>query len=129
MYSKKLIEHFKKPANSGEIADADSYGEARNSDNGNYVKMWIKVNADDIIEDIKYKTVGCVPAIAAGSVLTGLAKGRSTESALKLGIGEVLTELGGLAPDKIHTIKLALDALKDAIGKYKLNCLKQVSRR
>jgi nitrogen fixation NifU-like protein len=116
MYSNKIIQHFLKPENTGEISDPDAIGESGNPDNGNFMKIWVRVNKN-IINEIKFKTVGCVPAIAAGSAVTKLVKGKTIEYALGLKERDVLRELGGLAPDKIHTIKLALNALKDALAR------------
>jgi nitrogen fixation NifU-like protein len=117
LYSNKTIKHFLNPENTGEIEDADSVGESGNPDNGNYMKIWIKVSEGRIIEEIKFKTVGCVPAIASGSVVTTLAKGKTVEEASRLSSRDILNQMGSLPAEKIHTVKLAANALKDALCK------------
>ena len=43
---------------------------------GDVMRLQIKVNDDDIIEDAKFKTYGCGSAIASSSLLTEWVKGK-----------------------------------------------------
>ena len=83
-----------------------------------YHEMYIKVNENDVIEDIKFQTFGCAAAIATSSMVTELAKGKTIEEALKLTNKAVAEALDGLPPQKLHCSNLAADALHRAIEDY-----------
>ncbi len=117
-YSKKVMDHFKNPRNVGEIKDADGVGEVGNPVCGDLMKISIKVK-DNKIKDIKFKTFGCVSAIATTSMLTELAKGKTLKEAEKITRNDVAEALGGLPSVKMHCSNLAADALKAAIKDYK----------
>jgi len=117
MYSEKVMDHFMKPRNVGEIANADGVGTVGNPTCGDLMTMYIKVK-DNKLVDIKFKTFGCGAAIATSSMATELAKGRTIEEAMKLTRAEVAENLGGLPPIKMHCSNLAADALHAAIKDY-----------
>jgi nitrogen fixation NifU-like protein len=110
------------PKNMGEIENPDGVGQVGNPTCGDVMKVTIKVgikNKKEIIKDIKFKTFGCVTAIANSSVLTTLVKGKTLEEAEKVGRKELLSELGEVPKIKIHCSCLADEALKKAIENYR----------
>lgn len=117
MYSDKVLEHFKNPRNVGEIPDADGVGKVGNPVCGDVMFIYIKVK-DDIITDIKFKTLGCGAAIATSSMITEMAKGKTLDEAKKITRGDVADALDGLPPQKMHCSNLAADGLKAAIEDY-----------
>lgn len=120
MYTKKVIEHFKNPHNQGEIKSADAVGQAGNPSCGDIMKIYLKIK-NNIIEDIKFETLGCAAAIAVSSALTDIVKGRSLDEAMEITKDDIVKDLGGLPPLKIHCSMLGLEALHKAIKKYKNN--------
>ena len=126
MYSEKVMEHFKEPKNVGEIENPDGVGKIGNPVCGDVMWIYIKVK-DNRIADIKFKTFGCVAAIATTSILTELAKGKTLEEAEKLTNKDVADSLGGLPPIKMHCSNLAADALKKAIEDYREKKKKQMT--
>lgn len=116
-YNEKVIEHYSNPRNVGEIPDASGVGEVGNPVCGDIMKMYLKIE-NEIIIDVKFKTFGCGAAIATSSVSTELIKGKTVEDALKLTNKEVVNELGGLPPVKLHCSVLAEEAIKSAIADY-----------
>jgi nitrogen fixation NifU-like protein len=123
IYSKTIIEHFKRPRNAGKIKNASGIGEAGNILCGDVMKLYLKIEknkkGEEIIKDIKFETLGCIVAIANTSLLTTMVKGRTIKEALKIKKEDLIKELGQpLPPFKIHCSVLALDALKEAIYDY-----------
>lgn len=116
-YTKKLMEHFKNPHNQGRIEKADAIGEVGNIRCGDIMKIYLKIK-DNKIKDIKFETLGCAAAIAATSVLTDLAKGKTLEQALRITKDNIVQELGGVPAPKFHCSVLAQEALKKAIINY-----------
>ncbi len=118
-YSKKVMEHFLNPHNVGVIEHPDGYGKVGNPVCGDVMEIFISVNKDDVITDIKFRTFGCGSAIATSSMVTELAKGKTVDEAMKITRGDVANELEGLPPQKMHCSNLAADALHEAIKDYK----------
>ena len=123
IYSKKIIEHFKKPRNVGKIKNASGIGEAGNLLCGDIMKLYLKIGknkkGEKIIKDVKFETLGCIVAIANTSLLTTMVKGKNLEAALKIEKEDLIKGLGQPLPlFKIHCSVLAVDALKEAIYDY-----------
>lgn len=116
-YSKKVMQEFLKPKNMGEIKNPDGVGKIGNPQCGDIMWVYIKVK-NEKITDIKFKTFGCAAAIATSSMITQLAKGKTTDKAKKIKISDVAKSLKGLPPLKMHCSELATDALKLAIEDY-----------
>jgi nitrogen fixation NifU-like protein len=76
--------------------------------------VYIKVKGE-ILDDVKYMTFGCGAAVASGSMMTTLVKGKTVEEAKELTNKDVAKALGGLPPQKLHCSNLAADALHKAI--------------
>jgi nitrogen fixation NifU-like protein len=111
------MEHFRNPRNVGEIPDADGVGKVGNPVCGDVMFIYIKVK-DDVITDIKFKTLGCGAAIATSSMITEMAKGKTIEEAKKISRKDVADALDGLPPQKMHCSNLAADGLRAAIEDY-----------
>ncbi len=118
MYSQTVMDHFKNPRNVGEIPDANGVGEVGNPLCGDMMTIYLKINKEEVIEDIKFLTFGCGAAIAVSSMLTEMAKGKSLEDAKKITNKSVAQALEGLPKNKLHCSNLGADALHLAIGNY-----------
>ncbi|MFH1592629.1 MAG: iron-sulfur cluster assembly scaffold protein [Candidatus Woesearchaeota archaeon] len=123
MYSKKIMEMFQDPKFAGDMENPDGKGREGNFRCGDILEIYLKVeNVDgkEIIKDIKYKTFGCVAAIASSEALCGLAKGKTVDEALKITKDDIIKYLGGeIPPVKIHCSILASQALKKAVENYR----------
>lgn len=117
-YSKKVMEHFIHPHNVGEIKNPDAIGRVGNPKCGDIMEIFIKVK-NNRITDIKFKTLGCAAAIAASSMLTDLAKGKTLEQAEKIKSEDIIKGLGELPPIKVHCSVLGAEALHDSIKNYR----------
>lgn len=117
MYSEKVVEHYTNPRNVGEIENADGIGEVGNPVCGDVMKIYLKIE-NETIKNVKFKTYGCGAAIAASSVTTEIIKGKTISEALKITNEQVVEELGGLPPIKLHCSVLAEEAIKTAIADY-----------
>ncbi|MDE7216329.1 MAG: Fe-S cluster assembly scaffold protein NifU [Clostridia bacterium] len=118
MYNEKVKEAFANPKNVGFIEDADGVGKVGNAACGDIMEISLKIK-DDIIVDAKFRTFGCAAAIATSSTATEMVKGMTIEQALDLKNSQVVEELEGLPPQKIHCSVLAEEAIKAAIEDYK----------
>ena len=118
MYSEKVMDHFTNPRNVGEIENAEGVGTVGNAKCGDIMKIYLKIDDNDVITDCKFKTFGCGAAIATSSMATELIKGHTVGEALKLTNDVVVEALEGLPPVKVHCSVLAEEAVKSAIADY-----------
>lgn len=120
-YSDKVIDHYENPRNVGKFDDDDQgigTGMVGAPACGDVMRLQIKVNAEGIIEDAKFKTYGCGSAIASSSLLTEWVKGKRVDEAEQIKNTEIAKELS-LPPVKIHCSVLAEDAIKAAVKNYR----------
>ena len=118
LYSAKVMDHFTHPRNVGEMPDATATGDVGNAKCGDIMKIYLKIDENDIITDAKFETFGCASAIATSSMATELIKGQPISKALELSNAAVVEALDGLPPAKIHCSVLAEEAVKAAILDY-----------
>ena len=117
-YTDIVREHFLKPRNAGELADANAIGEVGSLACGDALKLFLKINDKGIIEDASFQTFGCASAIASSSMATELIKGKRVEEALGLTNAAVAEALDGLPAYKMHCSVLAEEAIKAALADY-----------
>lgn len=120
-YGEKVIDHYENPRNVGSLDKSDDSvgtGLVGAPACGDVMKLQIKVGANGIIEDAKFKTFGCGSAIASSSLITEWVKGKSIDEAQAIKNTEIAEHLS-LPPVKIHCSVLAEDAIKAAIADYK----------
>ena len=117
MYSEKVMDHFSNPRNVGAIEGADGIGEVGNPVCGDMMTFYIKVK-DDKLTDVKYKTFGCVAAIAVSSKVSEMTKGKTLEEAKAISKKAVAEALDGLPKEKMHCSNLGAQALSEAIKDY-----------
>lgn len=118
LYSDKVMDHFRNPRNVGVIENADGVGEVGNPVCGDIMKIYLKIDDNKIIDDVKFETFGCGSAIASSSMATELIKGKSVDDALTLTNKAVTEALDGLPAHKIHCSVLAEEAIKKAVKDY-----------
>ncbi len=120
-YSEKVVDHYENPRNVGSLDKNDpavGTGLVGAPACGDVMKLQIKVNADGIIEDAKFKTFGCGSAIASSSLVTEWVKGKTLDEAATIKNTQIAQHLA-LPPVKIHCSILAEDAIKAAIADYR----------
>ena len=121
MYNERVIEEFSHPKNVGEMKDANAVGTVGNAVCGDIMKIFMKIDENDVIRDVSFQTFGCTAAIATSSVATEMITGKTVDEALKLTNQQVVEELGGLPAQKLHCSVLAEEAIKEAVNDYLTN--------
>ena len=120
-YSDKVLDHYENPRNVCSFDKEDptvGTGMVGAPACGDVMKLQIKVGANGIIEDAKFKTYGCGSAIASSSLVTEMLKGRTLDEAQAIKNTSIVEELA-LPPVKIHCSVLAEDAIKAAVADLK----------
>lgn len=117
LYNDIVMEHFLNPKNVGDMENPDGTGVYGSPVCGDMMQIQIKVE-NDVITDAKFKTFGCGSAIASSSMATSMIIGKTVEEALEITNKQIIDELGGLPPVKVHCSVLADRAIKNAIYDY-----------
>jgi nitrogen fixation NifU-like protein len=118
-YSDKVIDHYTHPRNTGVIENPSGEGTVGNPVCGDIMTIYIDVDENEKLTDVKFSTFGCGAAIATSSMITEMAIGMSVEEAYQITRNDVADELDGLPPIKLHCSNLAADALQAAIDNYR----------
>jgi nitrogen fixation protein NifU and related proteins len=110
VYSAELLDHFQNPRNPGEVEAPDSCARSQNPVCGDILELTLKLDGSRVC-DIRFRAKGCVPAMACGSAITELIKGKNVEEARRVSREELLRKVGGLPQASTHASHLAMDAL------------------
>jgi nitrogen fixation NifU-like protein len=116
-YNSTVMEHLTHPRNKGEMEDPDGVGEAQNPVCGDTMRLFIKVDGNQIV-NATFLTFGCGAAIASSSMTTEMIKGKMIEEVLAISDQMIAEALGGLPPAKIHCSVLAEKAIRAALLDY-----------
>ena len=103
MYTEKVMDHFQHPRNVGEIENASGVGTVGNAKCGDIMRIYLDIDENQIIRDVKFKTFGCGAAVATSSMATELVKGKNIQEAMQVTNKAVMEALDGLPPEEaIH---------------------------
>jgi len=112
-YSATLVDHFLHPRNAGMMQTPDGVGEDEYAGCGDLARFFLRVREGRAVE-VRFQTYGCGPTIAAASVASELARGRTVEDLLQVKAGEIEAALDGLPDDRKHAADVAAAALRAA---------------
>jgi nitrogen fixation NifU-like protein len=120
LYSPLAVSHFTEPRNVGAVEHADGKGSDTNPTCGDRTTITVRIDAGRIAE-ARFRTFGCVAAIASASALTEMATGRSLDDARALGPKDVIDALGGLPARKEACALMAVGAFRAALVDAQVN--------
>ena len=95
-YSDKVIEHYTHPRNTGVIKNPDGEGTVGNPVCGDIMTIYIKVDDDEKLTDVKFSTFGCGAAIATSSMITEMAIGMDIDEAAEKAQKKALELIGNM---------------------------------
>lgn len=84
---------------------------------GDVMKLQLKLDIDERIVDVKFKTYGCGSAIASSTMFVEMLKGKTIEEAKQVKDKDIAEALE-LPPIKLHCSVLAEDSIKKAIENW-----------
>jgi nitrogen fixation NifU-like protein len=116
VYSEDVIDRWLNPRNAGKIESPQGYGRLTGIC-GDIMEISLRIVKDRIL-DAKFSTEGCGPTLAAGSMATELAMGKSVQEAFRINQEGILHNLGGLPEESEHCALLAADTLREALKDY-----------
>jgi nitrogen fixation protein NifU and related proteins len=117
-YADPAITYFLEKKYMGFIPDASQVSEKVGSC-GDIMKVYLKVDDNHIVQDVRYEITGCAGAISAAMAAVDLIKGRSLDQALAINDGDVFKRLENIPEKKHHCIQLAVKTMHQAVQEYK----------
>ena len=81
---------------------------------GDVMKLQLKLDMDERIVDVKFKTYGCGSAIASSTMFVDMLRGKTIEEAKQVKDKDIAEALE-LPPIKLHCSVLAEDSIRKAI--------------
>ena len=114
LYSPAAVSHFTQPRNVGAVEEPDGKGSDTNPTCGDRTTISVRV-AGGRVAEARFRTFGCVAAIASASELTEMVTGRSVEDARAIQPRALIDALGGLPERKEGCALMAVGALRAAL--------------
>jgi nitrogen fixation protein NifU and related proteins len=116
-YSKKAIELYVNNVNVGTLENP-SISTTFLGPCGDLIRLYLRINERDVIEDAKFYYLGCPGSAASASAMTNLLKSKNVNQAKQLTEKDILAELDGLPKSKLDCARLSIRTLRKAIAEY-----------
>ena len=116
MYSAAVLDHFQNPRNGGTLDAPTAIISVENPVCGDILELSVRMEAGRIAE-ARFRTRGCVTALACSSLLTELLRGKTPAEARAITSEQISEGLGGLPQATLHGAQLARDAVQALVAK------------
>jgi len=100
LYQQVILDHNRKPRNFHEIEGASHSCHGVNPLCGDDINVYLKVDEDDVIQEVSFLGSGCAISKASTSLMTTFLKGKKVESARKIKEEFHKMILGEMDPEK-----------------------------
>jgi nitrogen fixation NifU-like protein len=117
-YSPMVLDHYENPRNVGEAEAANAVATVVSEGCGDRLRLSLRIGPGRVIEEARFRTFGCVAAIAASSMTTEMLLGLPLDRAGSITEARVTGALGGLPPGKAHGSVLAERAVRAALEDF-----------
>ena len=118
MFNDLILDHFRAPHNAGDLPDASATVEVTNPVCGDVLRLAVRV-ASGRIAAARFKTQGCVAAIACSSLLTDILIGKSPPELCAITPQQISESLDNLPPATFHAAQLCTDAVAALLKKIR----------
>lgn len=116
VFNEIILEHFRAPHNAGDLPDATATIEVTNPVCGDILRLAVRIQ-DGRIAAARFKSQGCVAAIACSSKLTDIIIGKSAPELYAITPEKISASLGDLPPATFHAAQLCTDAVAALLKK------------
>src|SRR5271155_4295854 len=118
LYSELVRAHYSNPRNVGSVAEPSAKAMVKSALDSDTVLVSLRIE-NDVIQDVKFKCMGCAVAIACSSMATEMVLGKSVGEAYQITERAVAEALGGIPEYKMRCSNLAPAAIRKAIDDWR----------
>jgi nitrogen fixation protein NifU and related proteins len=118
LYSDQIREHYDHPRNVGHMDDPSGQAMVKSPLDSDTVLVTLRIQ-EGVVQDIKFKCMGCAVAIACSSMATEMVLGKPVSEACQISQQAVAEALGGIPEYKMRCSNLAPEAIRKAIEDWR----------
>jgi nitrogen fixation NifU-like protein len=118
VYSEQVRAHYANPRNVGTIPDPSGKSMVKSPLDSDTVLVSLRIE-NNIVQEVKFKCMGCAVAIACSSMATEMVLGKPVEEAYGISEKSVAEALGGIPEYKMRCSNLAPAAIRKAIDDWR----------
>ena len=124
MYSEQVRAHYANPRNVGSVSHPSGKALVKSALDSDTVLISLRIE-DDVIQEVKFKCMGCAVAIACSSMATEMVLGQSVDRAYAITEQAVAEALGGIPEYKMRCSNLAPAGIREAIDDWRSREIQQ----
>jgi nitrogen fixation NifU-like protein len=118
LYSEQVLTHYANPRNVGGVTEPSGRALVKSALDSDTVLISLRIG-HNIIEEVKFKCMGCAVAIACSSMATEMVLGKTVDEAYAITEQAVAEALGGIPEYKMRCSNLAPAAIRNAIDDWR----------
>jgi nitrogen fixation NifU-like protein len=84
LYQTVILDHNKKPRNFGTLEDADRKADGHNPLCGDKLTVYLELDADGKVADVRFEGIGCAISTASASLMTEYVKGKDPSEIMNM---------------------------------------------
>jgi nitrogen fixation NifU-like protein len=118
LYSEQVRAHYANPRNAGSVTEPSGKAIVKSTLDSDTVLITLRIE-HGVIQDVKFKCMGCAVAIACSSMATEMVLGKPVDEAYRITEEAVANALGGIPEYKMRCSNLAPAAIRNAIDDWR----------
>jgi nitrogen fixation NifU-like protein len=124
LYSEQVLAHYANPRNVGSVVEPSGKALVKSALDSDTVLISLRIE-NNLIQEVKFKCMGCAVAIACSSMATEMVLGQSVDQAYAITEQAVADALGGIPEYKMRCSNLAPAAIRDAIDAWRSRAVQE----
>ncbi len=118
-YIEFILDHYNNPRNKGALDDPDILVNGGNPGCGDVVTMYVKVDENDRVTDVKFEGKGCTISMAGASLVTEMVKGKTLKEIEEMPYTPLIDQMGeDVVKSRLRCATLGMDTLKGGAREY-----------
>jgi len=119
-YIEHILDHFQHPRHKHRMDGADVQLGGGNPGCGDLITLYLKVDAEERINEVSFEGEGCTISQAGGSIITEIVEGMTLDEVKTLGAATMIEEMGeDVVKSRVRCATLALGTLQAAVDQLR----------